>query len=479
MTGRKWRFALLTLVCLLLASVPAQALISVGRGNAPVQDHNWRAGAVDVANLKSRVADWVGPSFGGGMWNFLYRGDTDAFNQALDVFAKVRAPSLELIVCDGPGESYVLGNGKDPKFVRMRDDKDPKSDSRYDWDFTIWDVGSYYQLYGNPKSAFLSEAPDFRRPLPPPRMHVYVGGGGAVEWDKVRVPAGIVVIDKRASAAGIKPGQGAVVAGNVFDMATSKPLADARITLERLKGEAEGKAIVTGQSDREGRFRIEKVPAGTYCVSASAQGYASLVVGYERLVTDGYLVFDDVELASEAKVSGSVTDDAGKPMAGATVRLADIIAMNGLSYRLVASAETTTDAEGRFEINGAPTGYGRVMCYTKGYHAPVGELRTVPAKDVAIRMSQTGAIRGRVIGGKPQGGNITVSVAPEGGEQIGKWGGGMHVEADGTFQFDNVPPGIYYISTGLFLFGQAPDAKARKITVIAGQTVEVELEPQR
>lgn len=462
----KSRFALSAVACLLLASAPAQALITVGRGNAPVRDGNWRAGAVDVANLICRVGWWEGPPFGGGMSNFLYRGDTDTFNKALEAFAKVRAPSLELIVCDGPGESPFL-----------KDDRDPKPNVRYDWDFVIWDVQSYYRLYGNPTSSFLSNVPDFRRPLPPPRINVFIGGG-AIEWDKVHVPDGIVVIDRRASAAGIKPGQGAVIAGNVFDMATSKPLAGAKVTVEQAGANREYKTIVTAQSDAEGRFKIEKVPAGTYRVSVAAKGYASLVVGYKRLVADGYLPFDDVELAPQATVTGSVMDEAGKPIAGADVRLSDTMGMNGQGYRLVKPARATTDAEGRFHIAGVPVGFGRVVCFAKGRHGPVPELRPVPAKDLTlrtIRMSETGTIKGKVIGRRQKGGNIHVSVAPEGGDRIGKWGGTMRVKPDGTFQFDNVPAGTYVISTRPLLPGIAPDPKAKKIKVIAGQTVTVEL----
>jgi len=456
--------ALSAAACLLLAAAPARALIEVSKGNAPVRDRNWRAGAVDVANLKCRVCLWVGPPFGGGMSNFLYRGDTDAFNKALKVFAKVRAPSLELIVSDGPAESPFL-----------RDGRDPKSNVRYDWDFVIWDVKCYYRLYGNPTSAFLSRAPDFRRPLPPPRINVFIGGGGAVEWDKVRVPDGIVVIDRRASAAGIKPGQGAVVAGNVFDMATSKPLADAEITVKQTGGNDEHKIALTGHSDAQGRFRITGVPAGTYRVSVSATGYASLVVGYERLVTDGYLFYDDVELAPRATVGGSVIDGAGRPMAGADVRLVDVMGLSGMGYRLVDPAGAKTDAEGRFLIAGVPAGFGRVICFAKGYHAPLQEVRPLPAKNLVIRMGRTGTIKGKVMGERRKDRSINVSVAPE-GERIGKWSGSMRVRPDGTFQFSNVPAGTYVISTGPLIPGEAPDPKAKRIKVVAGQTVTVELE---
>src|SRR3954471_7446904 len=116
-----------TLSSLLTFAAPALALITVGKGNDPVKDNNWPAGALDVANLKTRVAWMEGPPFGGGQHTFLYKGDTTVFQAALDAFAKIKAPALELYVHEGPNESFVL-----------KDDKDPKADATFDWSFTVW-----------------------------------------------------------------------------------------------------------------------------------------------------------------------------------------------------------------------------------------------------------------------------------------------------------------------------------------------------
>jgi hypothetical protein len=150
--------------------------------------------------------------------------------------------------------------------------------------------------------------------------------------------------------------------------------------------------------------------------------------------------------------------------------------MNGVSYRLPATAEATTDANGCFDITAAPSGYGRLICFPKGYHIKVGELQPVPAKDLVLRASRTGTIRGKVTGGGKNLGEVNVSVEPPGGPKIGTWGGSMRVKADGTFQFDNVPPGTYIISTGPLISGQPPDPNAKTIEVKAGQTVTVELQ---
>lgn len=92
--------------------------------------------------------------------------------------------------------------------------------------------------------------------------------------------------------------------------------------------------------------------------------------------------------------------------------------------------------------------------------------------DVTIRMASTGTIRGKVT--KPDGSpaaDAQVSVNPE-GNPVGKWGGGTNVKPDGTFQFDNVPPGKYTISVSPHLARVGKDPEAREIEVKPGETAE-------
>ncbi|HEX8913799.1 MAG TPA: hypothetical protein VF796_15735, partial [Humisphaera sp.] len=198
----------------LLAATAAHALIAVGRGNDPVPDRNWPAGSVAVANLKTRFGWWEGPPFGGGQTQFVYRGDTAAFQAALDAFAAVRAPRLELVVHEGPTHSPFFADGDPAK-------PEAKAASRVDWSFTVWDPRSFHQLYNNPTSVFSARDPSgaFRGDVDPPRLDVYVGGapaGQGVEWAKVRVPANLAVTDERASANGYAVASGSVVKGEAY-----------------------------------------------------------------------------------------------------------------------------------------------------------------------------------------------------------------------------------------------------------------------
>src|SRR5688572_30635114 len=151
---------LLALLCLIPA---ARALISVSTGNDPVPgEKGWPAGAVDIANLESRLGYWVGPPFGGGESHFEYRGCTAEFQRALDLLAKVDAPQRLVIVHEGPAASAFL-----------EDKKDAKAKARYDWAFVVWDKATYDRLYKGKQSGFLARDPNFGKPLPPPRIDVY------------------------------------------------------------------------------------------------------------------------------------------------------------------------------------------------------------------------------------------------------------------------------------------------------------------
>jgi hypothetical protein len=157
----------------LLAPLEASALIMTGLGNSPVQDPGWPEGSLAVANQQSRVGWWEGPPDGGGQWQFLYRGDTEAFNGTLLAFCGITNPGLEIVLHDGPKESEFL---KEPANTNVN--------LRVHWTFTVWD------------SAKARE----RQQTNSPRLDLYLGEGSAVTWTKVHLPWNVKIYDERASA---------------------------------------------------------------------------------------------------------------------------------------------------------------------------------------------------------------------------------------------------------------------------------------
>ncbi|HXE42887.1 MAG TPA: hypothetical protein VN516_07665, partial [Candidatus Baltobacteraceae bacterium] len=78
-----------------------KALIAVG--DAPIPPIHLRdcpQGSIALADLKSSVGYWEGPPLGGGENHILYRGDADAFTEALTNFAAIKSTNLDLTLRD-------------------------------------------------------------------------------------------------------------------------------------------------------------------------------------------------------------------------------------------------------------------------------------------------------------------------------------------------------------------------------------------
>jgi hypothetical protein len=454
------------LAILIVWTSAAQALIISNTGNSPVTEknsmaaRNWPVGATDLANLSGRVGWWEGPPFGGGRMQFEYRGDTADLNLALAKFAAINAPQLVLIVHGGAGACPFLGDSND---------KSSKDDLRVDWEFAVWDPASFYQLY-NGAVTFDSDDPEFRQELEPPQMDVYVVPG-RIDWSKVKVPTNVTVKDERATANGYKPEDGAVIRGSMYDMLTSKPLAEGQIVLESYD-EQKYKTEVSIASDANGRFEAKHIPPGFYRVVARCSGYAPRALDSVGFYGDTLKNFC-ARLSPTQAVSGTVVDAAGKPLSGVAVRSEEIIGLDGRGYLLPDNVSTVSGSDGRFVLDNMPVGGCRIFAWAKGLFDQTS-LKTyeVPGSGVEVRMTATGILRVRVKSWHG-GDGVNVHVQPR-GESIGKWIGDATLNADGGYEFDNVPPDDYFVSTH-YVPGEAPDSRARIATVTARHTTMVEL----
>jgi hypothetical protein len=436
---------LILLGLFLLASVPAPALILTGRGNQEVRDAGWPEGALALANSESRIGWWEGPPFGGGEWHFLFCGNTEGFQDALAVFAAIRAPALDLVLHDGPYEDSLL-------------------EERVDWTFTVWVPANWHRLFNNPKNLHEAHSPHFRQPVDPPRLDVYVGGG-QVDWTKVKVPANLRVRDERASAFGADLAGGSVVQAEFYDVDTGKPIRGAHLVAEKVSWQAQPKPhwekerFAEVVSDAAGRARIDRIPAGGIRVSATADGYAPRRLSQHTHAHPEYLRFT-VELAKVGSIRGIVTDTAGRPIKGAKVRTSTEVASNGLGYDDGRHYEppdewsAVTDDRGRFELTGLPVGYAQLYASADGFHFnDLFTIYDVPATNVVLRLAGAGSVHVTVTDkeGKPlsryEGHEVLVDIQPKEGTKVGSWGGSAQVKDDGTFEFNNVPPGQYRVTS--------------------------------
>src|SRR5258706_2181748 len=273
----------------------------VGEGNAQVQDAGWPEGAVAVANLKTRIGWWEGPPFGGGEYHFDYRGKTEDFNQALETFSKIIAPRLELIVHGEPYYGFAGNRNNGAKLAPI------------DWSFTVWNPEHWHHLYNNPKSFFAADQPHFRKPVDPPRIDVYPGF--LVQWESVKVPTNITVLNRRFSASSPNSKRGVVMQVDVYDMATGKAIRAARLVVAKWNQSGRYESMAEQEADARGRIRIDGLAADAIRLSVAAPGYAPRVLGYESAGTNTGLEWQTA-LAKNSTFNCRVLDDAGHPFGG-------------------------------------------------------------------------------------------------------------------------------------------------------------------
>ena len=281
---------------------------------------------------------------------------------------------------------------------------------------------------------------------PPAQFDVYTGGN--IKWADVTVPGGLTIMDQRLEAHGFTLDDGVVLEGTATDLVTKKPVI-AKVWLQRVEPQKMGgylyPNVAEAAADGDGRWALKKTPAGWHRVVVKADGFVPRVVGY--LTTDDQPRWHafDCGLARAAVVAGRITDDAGKPIADVEVRMQNVSASPGGRYESVAVYSVKTGADGRFRADQVPVGKATIWVHKPGYCRPgLGQPITTPKDDIELRMIKTARVVVTVdFTGKERPAGYLVSVEPEGGEAIGKYGGSGNINDKNQMTFENVPPGRY------------------------------------
>jgi carboxypeptidase family protein len=238
----------------------------------------------------------------------------------------------------------------------------------------------------------------------------------------------------------------------------------------------------TTDTDTDGRYRFENLPAGSYSVRAEKAGFVPLVRDLRRTferpaaveMNASESVKHDLWMVRGAALEGQIRLDTGGPAVNVIVS-AVRFAYDATGRRPVAVRQARTDDRGRFRLHTLPAG----EYYVDAAPDPVEALRQIPtpgsrplsiarsyypgtprieggqtitlttgqevtAIDFTLSTVSTAVLRGRIVDstGKP----VTV-MAP----RIQRIGGtvgevrGMAIDGRSDFTYPSVPPGDYWL----------------------------------
>ncbi len=149
------------------------------------------------------------------------------------------------------------------------------------------------------------------------------------------------------------------ISGVVVNQATAQPLVDAEVSLSDSHG---GPLRMNTRTDAEGRFVFNHLPDGKFAIQAAHRGF--IAAGYKEhegfftaIVTGADVNTTGLvlTLAPYATLSGTVTDEAGDPVADAQLTLYRQDDLTGRN-RIVTFFSTMTDDIGSYEFASAPPG---------------------------------------------------------------------------------------------------------------------------
>jgi len=269
---------------------------------------------------------------------------------------------------------------------------------------------------------------------------------------------------------------GSVAVGRVVDE-EGRPVAGAEVELSGVRAPA---VLSTrrARSGPTGRFRFRDLPPEELALTIRRDGFATFTA--DQTVeggTSGRL--GPFVLRRGTTLRGTVTDAAGRPVAGASVWT---LTSRELSQDAQASAVTAAD--GTFVVPHRPPGEElSLWVCADGF---LEGIDTVAFSDepIAVTLERAATVRGRVVdtGGAPRPG-ATIAAEPPGG-----WGCGLRTwspcptedavtaDAEGRFAFVRLAPGWYALQASAPGFLDGGSALLRFDAGDAGEEQEIRLD---
>lgn len=282
--------------------------------------------------------------------------------------------------------------------------------------------------------------------LPFESYDVLAIAGGTLAWVEASVdehnPQDTVTLRPRAA----ESLRGVVVNGE------GQPVTDAVVYPDRQSGSGlfscdwHRKAALAERTDENGQFTFPALWTGEWRFNVRAQGYATKTTGYFQTGRGNATIAIDRGSAIRGKV---VHTETGDPISGVRVDF-----FGGQEWD---KADTTTDAEGRFEFTRVAPG-DRSVRLNDLYWAPVGGLTRIsvpaerPADDVYIQAAEGAVVAGRIFDAETRKGVPGVKVWVE-CRQIDYYRSSEPSDESGFYEITGLAAGAYTVRRGRFIDG--------------------------
>lgn len=201
----------------------------------------------------------------------------------------------------------------------------------------------------------------------------------------------------------VQAGPGATITGRVVDK-EGQPVPGARIWISQGAGVVEGEVVA--RTDQDGRYRVDGIAGAVRLVGARATGFAP--ADLRRIAPGSRAVFPmDFVLRHQAGTLALVVrDGAGRPVAGASIRLSCFYrdtpgaGASPEGYALVGARarQLQTDAQGRALAEGLAPQWNRIEVHAAGFAPLVAWERVAPegTQERVLVLTRGALLRGRV-----------------------------------------------------------------------------------
>jgi len=261
------------------------------------------------------------------------------------------------------------------------------------------------------------------------------------------------------------------IAGTVFAQSSGKPISGATIAVTAMGTTS---VVGTAVSDAAGNFSVAGLAPASYDAAVHAEGFSDqLRRGITVAMAQTFPL--EVPLVGTGAVSGGVTDSAGRPLAGAVVRLAAGFGPGAGATQ----TEAVAGVDGRYRLDNLSPGTVRLA-------ASRDESSFGPSRSVDVIEGQEAPLDFMLTDNGTLGGHVRLKsgAAPDpsaairamqqgdmGGFREGAVIGSAPVDANGAYQL-SLPPGHYRV------VAMGPDTRRQQpslATVTANQPTQLDL----